>query len=76
MTADPRLAPDAQYHRELSYREVSELAYFGAKVLHPKTIRPVVEAGITLRVLNTFHPAHNGTLICRQETPDSEQYHH
>lgn len=63
MTADPRLAPDAHTLTALSYREVSELAYFGAKVLHPKTIRPVVEAGITLRVLNTFNPEHPGTYI-------------
>jgi bifunctional aspartokinase / homoserine dehydrogenase 1 len=61
MTADPRLVPDARTIAELSYREVSELAYFGAKVLHPKTIRPVIEAGIGLRVCNTFNPGHPGT---------------
>lgn len=63
MSADPRLAPDAHTISELSYREVSELAYFGAKVLHPKTIQPVVEAGIPLKVMNTFHPDRPGTLI-------------
>ncbi len=63
MTADPRLAQNASTLPVLSYKEVSELAYFGAKVLHPKTIRPVVEAGIPLRVLNTFNPTHPGTLI-------------
>ncbi len=63
MTADPRLVPDARTIPELSYREVSELAYFGAKVLHPKTIRPVIEAGIGLRVCNTFNPEHPGTRI-------------
>ncbi len=68
MTADPRLAPDAQTIPILSYREVSELAYFGAKVLHPKTIRPVVEAGIPLRVLNTFDRRQIGTLIQQQLT--------
>jgi aspartate kinase len=56
MTADPRIIPEAHTIPELTYREVAELAYFGAKVLHPKTIRPVVEAGIGLRVLNTFQP--------------------
>ena len=71
MTADPRLAPDARTIAELSYREVSELAYFGAKVLHPKTIRPVVEAGIKLRVLNTFNPDNQGTRI----TDNGEEYH-
>ena len=63
MTTDPRLAPDARTIPELSFREVSELAYFGAKVLHPKTIRPVIEAGIGLRVCNTFNPAHPGTRV-------------
>lgn len=71
MTADPRLAADARTISELSYREVAELAYFGAKVLHPKSIRPVVEAGIKLRVLNTFNPDNNGTLI----TDSGEEYH-
>jgi len=63
MTADPRLVPEARTIDELSYREVAELAYFGAKVLHPLTIRPVIEAGIGLKVLNTFNPDHPGTRI-------------
>lgn len=65
MTADPRLVPDAQIIPVLSYNEVSELAYFGAKVLHPRTIRPVVERGIPLWVKNTFNPACPGTRIVR-----------
>ncbi len=63
MTADPRLVLAARTIGELSYREVAELAYFGAKVLHPKTIRPVIEAGIGLRVCNTFNPDHPGTRL-------------
>ncbi|HEC21330.1 MAG TPA: aspartate kinase [Chloroflexi bacterium] len=63
MSADPRIVPEARTIEVLSQREVSELAYFGAKVLHPKTIRPVLEAGIPLRVKNTFNPDHPGTLI-------------
>lgn len=63
MTADPRLVPEARTIPVLSYREVSELAYFGAKVLHPKTIRPVIEAGIGLRVCNTFNPENPGTRL-------------
>lgn len=63
MTADPRLIPEAQTVPRLTYREVAELAYFGAKVLHPKTIRPIIEAGIRLRVLNTFNPSHPGSEI-------------
>ncbi len=66
MSADPRLVPQAHTIPELSYREVAELAYFGAKVLHPKTIRPVIEAGIPLRVRNTFHPQGPSTLIVRE----------
>ena len=63
MTSDPRLVPDATTVPICSYREIAELAYFGAKVLHPKTIRPVIEAGIGLRVCNTFNPGHAGTRI-------------
>jgi aspartokinase/homoserine dehydrogenase 1 len=63
MTTDPRLVPEARTIPELTYREVSELAYFGAKVLHPKTIRPVIDAGVGLRVCNTFHPEHPGTRL-------------
>jgi aspartokinase/homoserine dehydrogenase 1 len=63
MSADPRLEPMARTIPELSYREVAELAYFGAKVLHPKTIRPVIQAGIGLRICNTFNPTHPGTRL-------------
>jgi len=63
MTTDPRLAPNARSIPTLTYREVSELAYYGAKVLHPKTIRPCIENGIPLRIKNTFNPTHPGTVI-------------
>lgn len=63
MTADPRLVPGAKSIPQLSYREVSELAFYGAKVLHPKTMRPCVENGIPLRIKNTFNPEHPGTVI-------------
>ena len=63
MTADPRIVPDARVIPVLSYSEVGELAYFGAKVLHPRTIRPVVERGIPLWVKNTFNPTCPGTRI-------------
>ncbi len=63
MTADPRLVPDAATVPVCSFREIAELAYYGAKVLHPKTIRPVIEAGIGLRVCNTFNPDHPGTRL-------------
>ena len=63
MTTDPRIAPEAQTLPEISYGEIAELAYYGAKVLHPKTIRPIVEAGIGLRICNTFNPSHPGTRL-------------
>ncbi|MCB9420576.1 MAG: aspartate kinase [Ardenticatenaceae bacterium] len=63
MTTDPRLVPSARNIPTLTFREVSELAFYGAKVLHPKTIRPCVENGIPLRIKNTFNPTHDGTVI-------------
>ena len=63
MTADPRLVPDARTIPLLSYREVAEMAHFGAKVLHPKSIHPAIENGISLRVCNTFNPANPGTRL-------------
>ncbi|MCP4427867.1 MAG: aspartate kinase [Chloroflexi bacterium] len=68
MTTDPRIVADARNIPTLTFREVSELAYYGAKVLHPKTIRPCVENGIPLRIKNTFNPAHSGTVI----VPDND----
>ncbi len=63
LTADPRIVPEARVIPVLSYSEVGELAYFGAKVLHPRTIRPVIERGIPLWVKNTFNPTCPGTRI-------------
>ncbi len=62
-TSDPRFIKDASVLSEISYKEASELAAFGAKILHPKTIRPAISAGISVRVLNTFNPDGPGTLI-------------
>jgi bifunctional aspartokinase / homoserine dehydrogenase 1 len=63
LTADPRLVPEARTIPEISYREAAELAYFGAKVLHPKTLNPVIEAGITVWIRNSFAPDKLGTKI-------------
>ncbi len=63
MSADPRVVPEAHTIPALSFDEAAELAYFGAKVLHPKTIHPAVRRGIPVRVKNTFEPAHPGTVI-------------
>lgn len=71
LTADPNLVPEARTLTELSYAEAAELAYYGADVLHPKTIRPVIEADIPLRILNSYNPKHPGTLIVRQ--PDQQR---
>jgi aspartate kinase len=70
MTADPRIVPDARVIPELSFSEVSELAYFGAKVLHPKTLRPIIERDIPLWVKNTFNPTSPGTKITRSASSD------
>jgi aspartate kinase len=69
MTADPRVVPEARTLPEISYAEAAELSYFGAKVLHPKTILPAVEQGIPLRIVNTFNPSHPGTLIVAETRP-------
>ncbi len=63
MTTDPRIVPSAVTLPEINYSEIAELAYYGAKVLHPKTIRPVLDAGIGLRICNTFNPSHPGTRL-------------
>jgi aspartokinase/homoserine dehydrogenase 1 len=63
LTADPRIVPSACTIPEISYREAAELAYFGAKVLHPKTLRPLMQTGIPIWVRNTFAPKRRGTEI-------------
>ena len=72
LTADPNIVPQARTLTELSYAEAADLAYFGAEVLHPKTIRPVTESGIPLRCVNSFNPTHPGTLIVEMPSPDRE----
>jgi aspartate kinase len=72
LTADPNLVPQARTLSELSYVEAADLAYYGAEVLHPKTIRPVIESGIPLRIVNSFNPAHPGTLIVESPSPSRE----
>ena len=63
MTSDPRIISEARTLPTISYLEAMELSYFGAKVLHPKTIEPAIKKGIAVRVRNTFNPDHTGTLI-------------
>jgi len=65
MTADPRIVPNAQVLREISYEEAGEMAVFGAKALHPRTLEPVGEKGIPVRFRNTFKPQDQGTVVKR-----------
>ena len=64
LSADPRLVPNAQVIDQLSYNEAMELAYFGAKVIHPQTMEPAVARDIPIFIRNTFAPQKPGTLIC------------
>ena len=66
MTADPSVVADAKVISHLTFDEVSEMAYFGAKVLHPKTMRPLMEKDIPLWVKNTFNPSFAGTHISNE----------
>jgi aspartate kinase len=72
MTTDPRIVKEAKTLSEITYSEIAELAYYGAKVLHPKTIRPVTDAGIGLRICNTFNPTHPGTRLIANVPSDSK----
>ena len=64
LSADPRRVPDATVIDSLSYHEAMELAYFGAKVIHPQTMAPAVTKGIPIWMRNTFAAEKPGTLIC------------
>lgn len=66
-TADPRVVPQARSLRRIGYGEMAELSYYGAKVLHPKTVRPAMREGIPLRVLSTFEADHPGTSVVPDE---------
>jgi aspartate kinase len=69
LTADPRIVDDAEVVRHLSFAEAAELAYFGAKVLHPSTIFPAVSRNIPVRILNSHRPEAQGTLITADPPP-------
>jgi len=70
-SADPRKVPSARVVSEVSYDEAQELAHCGAKVLHPRTIRPAVSRGIPVRILSTFEPTNAGTVV--RETSPSQR---
>ncbi len=66
MTTDPRIDKRARVLPSVSYQEVGEMAFYGAKVLHPKTVQPIINKGIPIYVRNTFNPSHPGTLISHE----------
>src|SRR5450755_1541638 len=68
LSADPRLVPNAQVIDQLSYNEAMELAYFGAKVIHPQTMEPAIARNIPIFIRNTFAPEKRGTLITANPT--------
>ena len=70
LSADPRQVPDARVVPQLGFDEAQELAHFGAKVLHPRTIRPAVALDIPVRILSTFAPHEPGTLVTRESSGD------
>ncbi|NLI73744.1 MAG: aspartate kinase [Euryarchaeota archaeon] len=72
MTSDPRIVPEARTVDEMDYGEAAELAYFGAKVLHPRTVEPVRQKSIPLIVKNTFNPDGHGTLVRNQKCNSTE----
>jgi len=74
MSADPRIVPEARPVAHLSFTEASELATFGARVLHPKTLLPAIERDIPVRVLNTSNPRDPGSLITATTTPAAESW--
>lgn len=69
MSANPKIVPEARTLPTLSYTEMAELSYYGANVLHPRTVHPVVQRMIPIRILNTFNPAHPGTRISAEAMP-------
>jgi aspartate kinase len=72
MTADPKFVPEAQLIPVLSYEEAAELAYFGAKILHPRTIEPIRSSGVRVAVKNTMDPEAAGSLVeARSPRPKS-----
>ncbi|MEZ5395448.1 MAG: aspartate kinase [Bryobacterales bacterium] len=68
LTGDPRIISDARHLTDVTYNEAAELAYAGAKVLHPRTLTPLIEKDIPVWIKNTFHPETGGTRISSQVT--------
>ncbi|MBI2649425.1 MAG: aspartate kinase [Thaumarchaeota archaeon] len=73
MTADPRIVKHARLLKQVSYAEAGEMAVFGAKALHPRTLEPVAELGIPVRFRNTFNPRNEGTVVSAKTNVDSRR---
>ena len=73
MTADPRMVHNAKEIPKISYQEAMELSHFGAKIIYPPTIQPVMYQNIPVRIKNTFEPEHPGTLI-ENESPKDDNF--
>jgi len=73
MTTDPRVVPEARLIEEISFAEAAELAYFGAKVLHPSSLRPAMSRNIPVRVLNSRRPEGGGTRVTRERASRGER---
>ena len=73
MTADPRMVQNAKEIPEISYQEAMELSHFGAKVIYPPTIQPVMQKNIPVWIKNTFDPNHAGTII-KNESPSDRNF--
>ena len=73
MTADPRMVQNAKEIPEISYQEAMELSHFGAKVIYPPTIQPVMQKNIPVWIKNTFEPNHAGTII-KNESPSDKNF--
>jgi aspartate kinase len=75
LSADPRIVQDAHTIPQMEFNEVRQLAFFGAKVLHPSTLLPAIEQGIPIKVMNTFNPDNQGTTILTTIQDDSARLH-
>ena len=73
MTADPRIAADAEVLSEVSFSEAMEMALFGAKYMHPRALEPVIETGIPVRIRNVMNPSQIGTMILQSPSDTSKR---
>jgi aspartate kinase len=72
LTTDPKIVPEAKLIPEISYQEAMELSHFGAKILHPRAIEPVMRRGIPVRIKNTFDPDAEGTVIKKESNSTTD----